>query len=46
MLLAWAYPLFLLHKQDSVVLPRQMEPEERFPITWDMSEDAEGELSE
>ena len=39
-------PFFLLHKQDPVVLARQMEPDDLFLITCNVSEDAKGELAE
>ena len=45
MSLARAYLFFLLHKQDPVVPACQMELDDRFPITWDVSVDAEGELA-
>ena len=39
-------PFFLLHKQDPVVPASQMEADNWFPITWDVSLDAEGKLAE
>ena len=38
-------PFFLLHKHNLVVAAHKMELDERFPITWDVSADAEGELA-
>ena len=39
-------PFFLLYKRDLIMPACQVEPDERFPLVWDVSLDVEGELAE